>query len=473
MVAGAALLPVPAHAAAPATLRVTTWNLQPNASVGATGWSPSFQQSLIQEAATTLAALKPDVVLLQQVADRESCDRLAQALLPQEYHVAVCSSFRDAGTGALSRQQVAILAKSRPYLGWPVSWTNGGGTTALPGGFAFAAIRVAGHNAGFYSVQFGDGLPMKTEEARHQREESARQLLRQIAAVENWTANRPESFLVGGDFNTTPDDPLLRGEQTLPSLDAQRFASAFAGLASDQRVTLPANSRRPAATVDYIFTKGGRQTGRPLITRTALAEHCAVTCDLDFSPPPVATVELSPTNQAVAMVTTSPNSGNGRVSGFAEVLAGCLAVIAVVALWAIRSRRLRQLPANRLRDKAPVSALSRSVPGVLSPAERQGVVAEISRWARQKVAQKLISDRNELLATQQTAALKVLKMDQRLSELERQIQKRRTEYEQRIDELLKELSTAREENRELIEARIALLKEQMEQDRLKTEHKWQ
>jgi hypothetical protein len=58
-------------------------------------------------------------------------------------------------------------------------------------------------------------------------------------------------------------------------------------------------------------------------------------------------------------------------------------------------------------------------------------------------------------------------VDERLSNLENQIQKRRTEYERRIDELLKELSTTRAENRELIQARIALLKDQMEQDRLK------
>jgi hypothetical protein len=471
--AAAAVLMLSARAAAPPTIRVTTWNLQPSASVGATGWSVSFQQSLIQEAATTLAALKPDVVLLQQIASRESCDQLAQALLPEEYHVAVCSSFRDAGTGAWSRQQVAILAKSKPYLGWPVSWTHGGGTAALPGGFAFAAIRVAGHNAGFFSVQFGDGLPLKTSEARQQREESARQLLGQIAAVENWTANRPESFLAGGDFNTTPDDALLRGEQTLRSLEAEKFVSAFDGLASDERVTLPASSRRPAATVDYIFSKGVRRIARPLITRTALAEHCAVTCDLDFSPPPPASVAATPTNPAAAIAPAKTNGGNGRVSRPAEALAGCLAVIAVVALWAVRSRQLRQSQAIRLRGTAPGTALSRSAPVTLSPAERQGVVAEIGRWARQRLAQKLISDRNELLATQEAATVKVLEMDQRLSELERQIQKRRTEYEQRIDALLKELSTARDENRELIEARIALLKEQMEQDRLKAEDKWQ
>ncbi len=204
--------------------------------------------------------------------------------------MAVCSSFRDDKTGALSRQQVAILTKSKAYLSWPVSWERASAANPLSGGFAFAAIRVAGHNAGFFSVQFGDAVSARSEDARDKREESARQLLRQIATLGNWATNRPESFLIGGDFNTSPDDPFFRSERTLAvCLEAQNFANAFNGVSLPQRVTLAANNRRPDATVDYIFSKSARQNGRPLISRTALAEHCAVTCEMDFSTrPPVA-----------------------------------------------------------------------------------------------------------------------------------------------------------------------------------------
>lgn len=463
------LLTLTASAAA-SSIRVTTWNLQPNAAVGATGWSQSFQQSLVQEAGTTLAALKPDVILLQQVANWESCDQIAKALLPLEYHIVVCSSFREAATGALSRQQAAILCKSQPYLAWPDPWRSGGGASALPGGYVFAAIRIAGHNAGFFSVQFGDGVSARTEEARTQREEAVGQLIEQIAALGNWATNRLDSLLVGGDFNTTLDDPLLRNERTLPRLEALGLANAFAGISSDQRVTLPANSRRPDATVDYIFSRGGRQIGRPLISRTALAEHCAVTCDIDFSSPPAARVELSPARQASSPVPANTNAGHQRVARLVEALAGGLTVI-VVALWAIRFRRLRQNQA-KLPHANPQSLSSNSLPNAaakeIAPPERQRVVAEISRWAKQKLVQKLLADRTELLATQQAAALKVLKVDERLSKLERQIQQRRNDYEARIDELLTQLATAREENRELIEARIAQLKDQMEQDHLKS-----
>jgi hypothetical protein len=78
----------------------------------------------------------------------------------------------------------------------------------------------------------------------------------------------------------------------------------------------------------------------------------------------------------------------------------------------------------------------------------------------------LVSDRAQLLATQQAAALKLLTVDKRLARIERQIQQINQEYEHRIDALLKELVTAKEENRELIRAKIALVREEMEKARL-------
>jgi Endonuclease/Exonuclease/phosphatase family len=462
-----ALLPQLGGAGAPPGLRVTTWNLQPSPAVGATGWSPSFQQSLIQEAATNLSALKPDVILLQQVAHRQSCDQLAQGLLPQEYNVAVCSAFRDPETGALSRQQVAILTKAKPYLAWPVSWKNGRATPALSGGWAFAAVRVAGQNVGFFSVQFGDGALAKSLVAPQQREESARQLIEQIATMGNWTTNRPESFFVGGNFNTTLDDPTLRGESTLANLEALGFADSFTGVPMDQRITLPANSHRPGATVDYIFSKNAHAVGHPLISRPALMEHCAVTCDLEFALPPVEILATSTPTPPTAI--PKANTDIHRDYRVSAIIAGSLILIAWV-LWKIGSRRFHRSPAKWPSARASrISGitLSSATTNVMAPEEQQSVVAEVSRWAKQKIVQTLVSDRRQLLATQQAAARKVMEVDERLSNLEQQIQKRRSEYERRIDELLKELSTSRAENRELIEARITLLKLQMEQERQK------
>jgi hypothetical protein len=100
-------------------------------------------------------------------------------------------------------------------------------------------------------------------------------------------------------------------------------------------------------------------------------------------------------------------------------------------------------------------------------AVRAGIIANLSWWLKQKVVQRLVSDRAQLLATQQAAANKMAAVDERLARIERQIQQINQEYEQRIDVLLKELITAKDENRELIRAKIALVKAEMEKARLK------
>jgi hypothetical protein len=98
---------------------------------------------------------------------------------------------------------------------------------------------------------------------------------------------------------------------------------------------------------------------------------------------------------------------------------------------------------------------------------REGVIANLSRWFKQKAVQRLVSDRERLLATQQAAGLKVLAVDQRLAKIEHQIQQINRDYERRIDDLLQELVAAKEENRELIRAKIALVKVEMEKARLR------
>jgi hypothetical protein len=98
---------------------------------------------------------------------------------------------------------------------------------------------------------------------------------------------------------------------------------------------------------------------------------------------------------------------------------------------------------------------------------RAGVIANISRWLKEKAVLRLVSDRARLLAAQQAAELTVLAVDQRLARIERQMQQINQDYERRIDDLLKELIAAKEENRELIHAKIALVKAEMEKARLR------
>jgi hypothetical protein len=472
---------------------------------GTNGWSNEFQQSLLQEAAKSLKKLRPDVILLQQVAGWETCHQLAQALQPETYHVVICSSFRDPSDKLLSRQ-VAILSKAKAFLAWSEPWRNNGQSQAAPGGFAFAAVPWGDKNVGIFSVQLGEGDCPGADDSRgaalpQAREESARQLVKQIASLQNWKTNRLQALIVAGDFNTTPDDLRLAREKTLPSLEQFGFESVFAGLPPEKHVTLPGNARRPAATLDYIFARDAAPAAPPLITQSALSEHCAVTCEMDLAAP-----KAAPAPAALANATT-PADYTQTLLWVAELLAGCLAIFVLARKLARRSGlqpasaalpefkaktaismatpRADQIIVAPPSDSPPYvhiamegSTQTQSQPWRPSPdpgrltapmpvAVRAGLIANLSRWLKQKLVQQLVSDRAQLLATQQAAALKVLAVDERLAKIERQIQQRKEEYERRIDDLLKELIIAKEENRELIRAKIALVKAEMEKARLK------
>jgi hypothetical protein len=220
-----------------------------------------------------------------------------------------------------------------------------------------------------------------------------------------------------------------------------------------QRVTLPAQARRPAATLDYIFTRDAGAVSSPLITQSPPAEHCAVTCEIDLAAP------APPLLTARSELPPKPAGGAQTVLWLAGLLAACTALF----VCARKLARVATPPAGQI-----IVAPHALIETTRMPDEvRGGVAASLSRWLKQKAVQRLVSDRTQLLATQQAAALKALAVDQRLSKIERQIQQINQEYERRIDDLLKEIMTAKEENHELIHAKIALVKAEMEKARLK------
>jgi hypothetical protein len=165
------------------TLRVTTWNLQTmNAGLENAG-APN--QLRLPEAAAVLKKLAPDVILLQQVRDWQTCEQLAQALKPADYKVLVCSAFPEAHTSGGAARQVALLARQRAYFSWSQPW-KADSAAATPGGIAFAAINVHGQRLGFFSVE-SNGEPQSTG-----------QLLAQVASVRDWVTNRLQVFVVAG-----------------------------------------------------------------------------------------------------------------------------------------------------------------------------------------------------------------------------------------------------------------------------------
>ena len=137
--------------ASAANVRLTTWNLDwfPNGKPKEA--PPADQEKRIQAAADVLRNLDPDIILLQEIRDYDTCVRLAEAIKPHTYQVAICSAFKEPFQPGLGKQQVAILAKEPAQAAWAERWKSMEGVDP-PRGFAFAWFKIKGADFGVYSV---------------------------------------------------------------------------------------------------------------------------------------------------------------------------------------------------------------------------------------------------------------------------------------------------------------------------------
>jgi endonuclease/exonuclease/phosphatase family metal-dependent hydrolase len=333
------------------TIRVTTWNLEPLPAAGT-------NDARIQDAAAALMKLNPDVILLQQVRDWKMCGQLAQALKPVDYSVSVCSSFREAKTGALGQQQVAILARKKAYFSWSEAWRTQS-ESVLPGGLAFAAIQIGKQRVGFFSVQAGSAaVDARVAEQRaamlQARAASIGQLLEEVSSVRNWVANQVQVFVVAGTLDA--------GAQATPVrlLEQAGFGDVFLEAPVVERITVAGKTGHSDGTADYIFTQPAGCATNPRILSTAVSGHYPVTCELELDQAKViaaqaARVEALPVPEpgrskpeplpTVAASPTSLPAGRAQASNRPLVTTAALAGMAVLAAMAwLLLRRRRALP---------------------------------------------------------------------------------------------------------------------------------
>jgi endonuclease/exonuclease/phosphatase family metal-dependent hydrolase len=282
-----AVVCTPGKSPEPATIRITTWNLEwfPNGS--AHDATPEVQAQRIAAAADVLRPIDPDIILLQEVRDYEACARLGEAIAPGTYHVAICSAFKEPFQSGLGKQQVAILSKYQAQAAWAERWKSMSGVDA-PRGFAFAWFKVGNADIGVYSVHLKSNLithgdkGAETAKNIRKREVAIGQLLTHVQDVIGTTMPTIKGIVIGGDFNTNHDQAMFSEERTLDAFANVGYRSGFEGLALVQRVTHPGTHGFPDATFDFIFAKG-LAGSQPTINQTNASDHWPVTRNLKSS----------------------------------------------------------------------------------------------------------------------------------------------------------------------------------------------
>ncbi len=261
-----------------APLRVTTWNLG-ELPVSATNTpAQKSAETRIQDAAVALDRLDPDVIILNQVRDWSMCQQVVQALRPADYSVQVCSSFRDAHTGAAGRQQIAILSKHKAYFSWSEPWRAEG--QPLAGGFAFAAVRVGKQRVGLFAVQLGDGTTAATNgqepAVAKARAACLQQWQRQVGSFKQWVTNRIEAVVIAGGFNELPTG----GAAPPHSSEEINFLETVLTAPLENPTTLPKPDAASGGT-NYVFAQLNPDADS--LTGVVL-DRCPATCDLDLTP---------------------------------------------------------------------------------------------------------------------------------------------------------------------------------------------
>ncbi|MBA3882902.1 MAG: endonuclease/exonuclease/phosphatase family protein [Chthoniobacterales bacterium] len=255
------------------SIRAAFWNIRwfpggrPNA-------SKREEDRQIRSVHSEITKLNADVIGFEEVRDWESA---AVAVKPMSgFKVDVCSNFPPR-EGQTETQQVAIASDLQPISAWAESWQSGRAITP-PRGFAFAAYEIAPRQLLLvYAVHLKSNRGELVEDIAI-REESIRQLRSHIAAMQQAYGKLGKlAWLIGGDFNTAPDDPRFKNEQSTSSLTGNGFSWVWKNVPMQQRVTMPPDARFPAACFDHIFFRGLRlKKAEVVATSGKSSDHRAI-----------------------------------------------------------------------------------------------------------------------------------------------------------------------------------------------------
>ena len=269
----------PQSTASATSITVTFWNIQwfpgrrPNA-------SRAEEDRQVRSVHRDIAQLTPDVIGLEEVRDFEHAVLAIQPL--RDFKVDVCSNFPPR-EGQNEAQQIAIASRLPAMSAWAELWKPGEAITP-PRGFAFAAYQLSPKQVLLvYALHLKSNRGEIHEDIRI-REESMQQLRAHMKAMNGaYGKIGALTWIVGGDFNTAPDEPRFAGEKTVPGLLADGFSWVWQGIPLSARITMPADARYPAAAFDQIFYRGA-SLGKAWVASTSVqsSDHRAVNAVLNL-----------------------------------------------------------------------------------------------------------------------------------------------------------------------------------------------
>jgi endonuclease/exonuclease/phosphatase (EEP) superfamily protein YafD len=273
--------PNAANPAGSRSLTLAFWNIEwfPGRR---TSPSKSEETSQINAVHNDIKKLDADIIGMEEVRDFINAGVAVQTL--PGFKVDVCANFPPR-EGQTETQQVAIASRLQPLSAWAEEWKAGAVTP--PRGFAFAAYQIAPKQLVLVYALHLKSNRGDIKENVPMRQESMRQLQSHREAMEKAYAGLGAvTWIVGGDFNTSMDDPRYAQETTLRGLMESGFAWGWQNLQPSARTTLPADKGFPAASFDHIFYRGATLRKAHVENTSPLSsDHHAIVAAFDLPAP--------------------------------------------------------------------------------------------------------------------------------------------------------------------------------------------
>lgn len=280
--------------AGPSSVRIAAWNMK---------WFPSGYPVLkpedrkpqqeykrIGSAARFIAWQKPDVLLLEEVRDGETCMMLCTNEALKGWSVDAVTEFVSAPDAPVPPHQNAIVSRFTPIdSGWR-RWKGRGGVYP-PRGYVWAVYDFGGTLCAVVGVHLKSNyIPKDAPDAdaqpaqnRKMREVSARELADFARELQkrNYGGRRVEEVIVAGDFNTSIFDKQYDGEATVPTMLEAGFRDCFDGVLD--RNTMPESKWYPATCFDYMFAKGKAEFHSPVVSpKSWTSDHMMISAMFEF-----------------------------------------------------------------------------------------------------------------------------------------------------------------------------------------------
>lgn len=261
-------------------VRVGTWNMRWFPSgfpiKEASQRNPQREYKRIDSAARLIARDKVDILVMEEMRDRKTCEMLVTNDALKGFIVNACTEFTANKDASVPPHQNAIISRFEAvdsgYREWKYSRKY---KVRPPRGFVYAVYDISGSLVGVIGIHLksnyipkddpnGDDAPRVN---RTMREESSRQLLKfaKELLAKDYNGRKIDSIIIAGDFNTSLFDDGYKGEETITSLLDKGYQDCFKGVL--ERNTMPQSKYYPATCFDYILIKGSHEFFAPLVSK--------------------------------------------------------------------------------------------------------------------------------------------------------------------------------------------------------------